>query len=62
MKYKNYEAVVEYDEEQNLLKGRVRNIQAIITFYGTTETIHDEFKKSIHDYLDFGKDMHIKPE
>jgi predicted HicB family RNase H-like nuclease len=34
MKYKGYEAVVEYDEEDRLFVGRVINIQDIIAFDG----------------------------
>ena len=60
--YKGYEAIIEYDEAQTLLKGKVLNIQDVITFYGTIKTINDEFKKSIDDYLAFCEEMKKKPD
>ena len=60
--YKGYEAIIEYDETQTLLKGKVLNIQDVITFYGSIKTINDEFKFSIDDYLAFCQEMKKKSD
>ncbi|NQY74689.1 MAG: type II toxin-antitoxin system HicB family antitoxin [Candidatus Margulisbacteria bacterium] len=63
MKYKDYSAVIDYDEENRMLHGRVIGIKDVINFYGhTPEELETEFKKSIHDYLAFCKAQKKKPE
>jgi len=63
MKYKEYSAVIDYDEEQRMLHGRVIGIKDVINFYGTTpEELEKEFKNSINDYLEFCKEQKKKPE
>ena len=63
MKYKEYSAVIDYDEEQRMLHGRVIGIKDVINFYGATpEALEAEFKNSINDYIAFCKDQKKKPE
>jgi len=63
MKYKDYSAVIDYDEENRILHGRVIGIKDIINFYGTTpKELEKEFKNSINDYLAFCKEQNKKPE
>ena len=53
MKYKKYEAVIEYDEVDRLFFGRVINTQDVISFDGTTvEELQQSFKAVIDEYLE----------
>jgi predicted HicB family RNase H-like nuclease len=49
MKYKGYEAIIEYDEEDRLFFGRVINIKDIILFDGLSV---DELEQSFQDVID----------
>jgi len=63
MKHRNYSAVIDYDEENRILHGRVIGIKDVINFYGNTpEELEAEFKNSIRDYLAFCKEQKKKPE
>ena len=54
MKYKEYSAVIDYDEEQRMFHGRVIGIKDVVNFYGhTRKELEKEFKNSINDYLEF---------
>jgi len=63
MKYKEYSAVIDYDEESLMLHGRVIGIKDVINFYGRTpEELEKEYKNSINEYLAFCKEQKKKPE
>jgi predicted HicB family RNase H-like nuclease len=49
MKYKGYEAMIEYDEEDRLFVGRVINTKDIIVFDGLSV---DELEESFHTVID----------
>ena len=49
MKYKGYEAIIEYDEEDRLFVGRVINTKDIIVFDGLSV---DELEQSFHTIID----------
>jgi predicted HicB family RNase H-like nuclease len=49
MKYKGYEAVIEYDAEDRLFFGRVINIKDIIVFDGLSV---DELEQAFYDVID----------
>ena len=49
MKYKGYEAVIEFDPEDRLFTGRVINTQDVIAFDGLTV---DELEQSFHVVVD----------
>jgi predicted HicB family RNase H-like nuclease len=49
MKYKEYEAIIEYDEKDRLFFGRVINIKDIIVFDGLSV---DELEQSFQDVID----------
>lgn len=49
MKYKGYEAIIEYDEEDRLFVGRVINTKDIIVFDGFSV---DELEESFHTVID----------
>jgi len=54
MTYKEYVAVIEYDEESRLYHGRVTGIKDVVNFYGrTTEDLEREFRVSVDEYLAF---------
>lgn len=53
MKYKGYEAVIEYDEIDRLFFGRVINTRDIISFDGTTvNELQQSFEAVIDEYLE----------
>jgi predicted HicB family RNase H-like nuclease len=49
MKYKGYEAIVEFDEEDRLFVGRVINTRDVIAFDGSSV---DELEQSFHAAID----------
>lgn len=52
MKYKGYEAVIEYDEVDRLFFGRVINTRDIISFDGkTVDELQQSFKAVVDEYL-----------
>lgn len=52
MKYKGYEAKIEYDNEDRLFFGRVINIKDIIVFDGlSVDELEQAFHKVIDEYL-----------
>ena len=53
MKYKNYYARVEYDEENNILVGHVAGINSIIGFHAEDlKTLEAAFHEAVDAYLD----------
>ncbi|GAB4537795.1 MAG: type II toxin-antitoxin system HicB family antitoxin [Pleurocapsa sp.] len=53
MKYKGYEAVIEYDEVDRLFFGRVINTRDVISFDGTTvDELQQSFEAVIDEYLE----------
>lgn len=53
MRYKNYSAEIECDDEAGVFHGRVVNIRDTITFEGSTvEELRKEFRKSVDVYLE----------
>lgn len=49
MKYKKFEAMIEYDEEDRLFFGRVINIKDVIVFDGLSV---DELEQAFHYVID----------
>ena len=49
MKYKGYEAVIEYDDDDRIFVGRVINTRDVIVFDGITV---DELETSFHAVID----------
>jgi predicted HicB family RNase H-like nuclease len=77
MKYKGYEATVEFDEEDRLFVGRVMNTRDVIAFDGSSvDELEQSFHAAIDEYLQdcqtIGKtpdkpfsgrfNLHISPE
>lgn len=56
MEYKGYTAIIEYDENNKVLSGRVDSEKEIITFWATSVLgIEKEFHKSIDEYIKWEK-------
>jgi len=63
MSYKGYQAVIEYDEEAELLHGEVVNLRDVITFQGqSVPELKKAFADSVEDYLAFCKERGEEPE
>ena len=63
MKYKGYEAVIEYDEIDRLFFGRVINTKDIISFDGTTvDELQQSFEAVIDEYLEDCKKEGKEPD
>ena len=63
MKYKEYKAVIEYDEDDRLFFGRVVNIRDIIVFDGLSVVeLEQAFQKGIEQYLTDCQTFNKTPE
>ena len=63
MKYKGYEAVVQFDEDANIFHGEVINTRDVITFQGTTVAgLKKALRDSVEDYLTFCKERGEEPD
>jgi predicted HicB family RNase H-like nuclease len=63
MLYKGYEAVVEYDEEANILHGEVLHLNDVIDFQADcTADLEGAFHDSVNDYLAFCAENSRPPE
>ena len=53
MKYKGYEAIVEYDDDDRLFVGRVINTRDVIAFDGSSvDELEQSFHAAIDEYLE----------
>ncbi|MEN9567912.1 MAG: hypothetical protein RLZZ69_3108 [Cyanobacteriota bacterium] len=63
MKYKGYEAVIEYDEVDQLFFGRVINTRDVISFDGkTVDELKESFEAVIEEYLEDCKKEGKEPD
>jgi predicted HicB family RNase H-like nuclease len=63
MKYKEYEATIEYDEVDQIFFGRVINTRDVISFDGeSVEELKQSFETVIEEYLDDCKKEGKKPD
>lgn len=63
MKYKGYQASVQFDDEAMIFHGEVIGIRDVITFQGTnTDQLKSEFETSVDGYLDWCKELGQDPE
>ncbi len=63
MKYKGYEAKIEYDDEDRLFFGRVININDVIVFDGlSVDELEQLFHKIIDEYLADCQVLHKTPD
>ena len=58
MRYRDYVAHVEFDDEAGIFHGEVVYTRDVITYQGTSVSeLRDAFKHSVDDYLDFCKEQ-----
>ncbi len=63
MKYKGYEAIVNFDEEARIFHGEVVGLKDVITFQGSSvDELEQAFIDSVEDYLAFCKERGEQPE
>ena len=63
MKYKDYEARIEYDDEDGLFVGRVLNTRDVIAFDGTSvDELEQSFHNAIDEYIEDCQRMGKNPE
>jgi predicted HicB family RNase H-like nuclease len=63
MRYKGYEAAVDYDEEAEIFHGEVANLRDVITFQGASAAeLKQALADSIEDYLAFCAERGEEPE
>lgn len=63
MKYKGYEAIVEYDDIDRLLTGRVINTQDVLAFDGeSVDELEESFHAVIDEYLEDCEAMNKEPD
>ena len=56
MKYKGYEANIDYDEDADIFHGEVADLRDVVTFQGcSVAELKKAFAASIEDYLAFCK-------
>ena len=62
MKYKDYEAMVKFDEDVEIFYGEVVNVRDVITFQGNSVTeLKQAFEDSVEDYLEFCRERGEEP-
>ena len=63
MHYKGYEALVEFDEDEEIFHGEVADLRDVITFQGSSVAeLKQSFADSIEDYLEFCRQRGEEPE
>ena len=63
MHYKGYEAVVDFDEADEIFHGEVADLRDVITFQGSSVAeLKQAFADSIEDYLAFCRERGEEPE
>jgi len=63
MRYGDYIAKIDYEEDSKLFHGRVINLRDVVNFYGASaEELEREFRDSVNAYLEVCQEEGIKPE
>ncbi len=63
MKYKDYQAKVEIDDDAKLFHGEIINLRDVITFEANCRDDHlQAFHDSVDDYLEFYTERRENPE
>lgn len=62
MKYKSFEATVNFDEDAEIFHGGVVNTRDVITFQGSSvKELKKAFEDSVEDYLEFCRERGEMP-
>jgi predicted HicB family RNase H-like nuclease len=63
MKYKDYIARIEYDEEDRIFVGHLAGIKDIVGFHGTTvDELENAFHESVDNYLAISEETGRPPQ
>ncbi|QYO61945.1 type II toxin-antitoxin system HicB family antitoxin [Leptolyngbya sp. 7M] len=63
MRYKNYEAIVRYDEDSQLFFGEVVNTRDVLTFQGrSVAELKREMKATVEEYLELCRKRKEDPD
>src|SRR5829696_581314 len=63
LQYKEYTGVFEYDEEADLLHGRVVGLRDVVTFEGrSVDELRTALADSVEDYLEFCRELGQEPD
>jgi predicted HicB family RNase H-like nuclease len=63
LRYKNYIAVIYFDEEKKIFRGSVVNTSDAINFAGSSvDELQNEFERSIKEYLELCKEAGKTPQ
>ncbi len=56
IEYKGYEGIFEFDEENNLFRGKVSNIDDLVTFQGKSiKEVQEAFEDAVDEYVSWCK-------
>ena len=62
LRYKNYQGSIEYDEESEILHGKVLHVRDLITYEAeTAKELKKAFQDSVNDYLETCKTEGLEP-
>ncbi len=63
VRYKGYYSVVRYDAENNVLYGKIEDIDDLVTFEcNEINKVNEEFKKAVDDYLEMCRRIGKNPD
>ena len=63
VRYKGYYSVVRYDAENNVLYGKIEDIDDLVTFEcNEINKVKEEFKKAVDDYLEMCREIGKNPD
>lgn len=63
MRYKEYYATINYEEESGTFYGKVEDIDDLVSFEGTTvEELKKSFEYMVEEYLEFCKENGKQPD
>ena len=58
LEYKGYHARIEYDKDDQVLRGKIEGIGDLVTFESEDiKKIETEFHEAVEDYLDFCEEV-----
>ena len=63
MRYKGYEANIDYDEDAEIFHGEIADLRDVVTFEGrSVSELKQAFSESVEDYLAFCRARGEEPE
>jgi len=63
MKYKDYYAKIDFDEEDRIFVGRLAGIDDIVTFHGSTvDELEDAFHEAVDHYIEVSRKLGKAPK